>query len=116
MMDKSEILWLDCRSCRYLTSCRGVVDSSIIQGPFPVAPCQTLISRFATFSSLQEGGAPLPGRLSFRKQMMVRVWITRDPHRTVMQELRIGSGGRSDSLTRPFRDPRRFTPSTRWIV
>ena len=28
------------------------MDSSIIQGPFSVAPCQTLISRFATFSSL----------------------------------------------------------------
>ena len=27
------------------------MDSSIIQGPFSVAPCQTLISRFATFSS-----------------------------------------------------------------
>jgi hypothetical protein len=27
------------------------LDSSIIQGPFSVAPCQTLISRFATFSS-----------------------------------------------------------------
>jgi hypothetical protein len=26
---------------------------SIIQGPFPVIKCQTLISRFATFSSLQ---------------------------------------------------------------
>jgi hypothetical protein len=25
------------------------LDSSIIQGPFSVAPCQTLISRFATF-------------------------------------------------------------------
>jgi hypothetical protein len=28
---------------------------SIIQGPFPVAPCQTLVSRFATFSSLYAG-------------------------------------------------------------
>jgi hypothetical protein len=28
------------------------LDSSISQGPFSVAPCQTLISRFATFSSL----------------------------------------------------------------
>jgi hypothetical protein len=28
------------------------LDSSIIQGPFSIAPCQTLISRFATFSSL----------------------------------------------------------------
>jgi hypothetical protein len=29
----------------------GVLDSSIIQGPFSVAQCQTLKSRFATFSS-----------------------------------------------------------------
>jgi hypothetical protein len=29
---------------------------SIIQGPFSVAPCQTLIPRFATFSSLYAGG------------------------------------------------------------
>ena len=27
------------------------MDSSIIQGPVSVAPCQTLVSRFATFSS-----------------------------------------------------------------
>ena len=27
------------------------MDSSIIQGPFSVAPCHTLISRFATFPS-----------------------------------------------------------------
>ena len=27
------------------------MDLSVIQGPFPVAPCQTLVSRFATFSS-----------------------------------------------------------------
>jgi hypothetical protein len=31
----------------------GVLDSSIVQGAFSVAPCQTLISRFATFSSSQ---------------------------------------------------------------
>ena len=30
----------------------GVLDSSIVQGPFSVAPCQTLISRFATLSWL----------------------------------------------------------------
>ena len=36
-------------SCRYVDLCRGALDLSIIQGPFPVAPCQTLISRFATF-------------------------------------------------------------------
>jgi hypothetical protein len=29
-----------------------VWDSSIVQGPFSFAPCQTLVSRFATFSSL----------------------------------------------------------------
>jgi hypothetical protein len=51
-MDKSETPRHDCRSCRYLTLRRGVLDLSIIQGPFSVAPCQTLISRFATFSSL----------------------------------------------------------------
>jgi hypothetical protein len=31
----------------------GVWDLSIIQGPFSVAPCQTLTLRFATFSSTQ---------------------------------------------------------------
>jgi hypothetical protein len=34
---------------------------SIIQGPVPVAPCQTLISRFATFSSLYVGGGAAGG-------------------------------------------------------
>ena len=29
-----------------------VWDFSIVQGPFSVAPCQTLVSRFATFASL----------------------------------------------------------------
>jgi hypothetical protein len=29
----------------------GVRDLSIVQGPFSVAPCQTLGSRFATFAS-----------------------------------------------------------------
>jgi hypothetical protein len=32
---------------------------SIIQGPIPVAPCQTLVSRFATFASLYSGQARL---------------------------------------------------------
>ena len=32
------------------------MDSSIVQGPFSVAPCQTLVSRFATFSSLYPTG------------------------------------------------------------
>jgi hypothetical protein len=32
---------------------RGVLDSSIIHKPFSITKCQTLISRFATFSSLQ---------------------------------------------------------------
>jgi hypothetical protein len=30
----------------------GVWDLSIVEGPFSVAPCQTLEPRFATFSSL----------------------------------------------------------------
>jgi hypothetical protein len=48
-MDKSRNPPAHLGSCRYLTLYRGVLDSSIIQGPFSVAPCQTLISRFATF-------------------------------------------------------------------
>jgi hypothetical protein len=42
-----------------LQSNRGVLDVSIIQGPVSVAPCQTLISRFATFSSLYATQTPL---------------------------------------------------------
>jgi hypothetical protein len=30
----------------------NVWDVSLVQGPFSVAPCQTLMVRFATFSSL----------------------------------------------------------------
>jgi hypothetical protein len=35
----------------------GVLDLSIVQGPFSVAPRQTRISRFATFSPHHGGGA-----------------------------------------------------------
>jgi hypothetical protein len=48
MMDVSKTPPTHLGSCRYLTLYRGVLDSSIIQGPFSVAPCQTLVSRFAT--------------------------------------------------------------------
>jgi hypothetical protein len=34
------------------TSAAKVWDSSLVQGPFPVAPCQTIMLRFATFTSL----------------------------------------------------------------
>jgi hypothetical protein len=34
-----------------------VLDSSIIQGPFSAVPCQTLVSRFATFASLNGGSS-----------------------------------------------------------
>ena len=47
-------------SCRYLTLCRGVLDLSIIQGPFSITKCQTLLSRFATFSSQYGGASPQP--------------------------------------------------------
>ena len=53
MMDKSQSLWHDCRSCRRLALSRGVLDSSINQQPFSVTKCQTLIARFATVSSRQ---------------------------------------------------------------
>ena len=46
------IVGFDCRSCRYLTLCRGVLDVSIIQYPFSLTKCcKILISRFATFAS-----------------------------------------------------------------
>jgi hypothetical protein len=51
-MDQSKTPRHDCRSCRYLSLRRGVLVLSIVQGPLSVAPCQTLISRFATFASL----------------------------------------------------------------
>jgi hypothetical protein len=51
-MDQSKTPRHDCRSCRYLTSRRGVLDLSVIQWPFSITKCQILISRFATFSSL----------------------------------------------------------------
>jgi hypothetical protein len=43
----------------------GVRDVSIIQGPFSVAPCQTLVlkSRFATVSSLYGGVRGVGGGL-----------------------------------------------------
>jgi hypothetical protein len=56
-MDKPKTPQLDCRSCRYLTLCRGVLDLSIIQWLFSITKCQTLISRFATFSSLWDSWA-----------------------------------------------------------
>jgi hypothetical protein len=56
MMDESKTPPTHLRSCRYLTLYRGVLDLSIVQGPFSVAPCQTLISRFATFASQYGGG------------------------------------------------------------
>jgi hypothetical protein len=56
MMDESKTPPNNLGSCRYQTLCRGVLDLSIIQGPFSITKCQTLVSRFATFSS-QYGGA-----------------------------------------------------------
>jgi hypothetical protein len=53
----------------------GVLDSSIIQGPFPVAPCQTLTLRFATFSSLQAGRRSTCG--SPRATPAPPCWLTR---------------------------------------
>jgi hypothetical protein len=49
MMDTSQTPRHDCRSCRYLTLCRGVLDLSIIQGPFSITKCQILVSRFRNF-------------------------------------------------------------------
>jgi hypothetical protein len=51
MMDKSKTPRYKVRQRHDPKRVGGVLDPSIIQGPFSVAPCQTLISRFATFSS-----------------------------------------------------------------
>jgi hypothetical protein len=60
---------------------------SIIQGPFSVAPCQTLVSRFATFSSLyvttlchppQTVPAPVLPATSFVKGGDRRTWPSGD--------------------------------------
>jgi hypothetical protein len=39
-MDKSQTPRHDCRSCRYITLCRGVLDLSIIQSPFSITKSQ----------------------------------------------------------------------------
>ena len=49
MMDESKTPPNHSGSCRYLDLYRGVLDLSIIQQPFSITLCQTLISRFATF-------------------------------------------------------------------
>jgi hypothetical protein len=43
------------------THASKVWDLSIVQGPFSVAPCQTLLVRFATFSSLYGSRFAVPG-------------------------------------------------------
>jgi hypothetical protein len=49
----------------------GVLDLSIIQGPFSVAPCQTLISRFATFASLYSTYSAARGRVLILQRVCV---------------------------------------------
>jgi hypothetical protein len=49
------------------------LDSSIIQGPFSVAPCQTLISRFATFSSPYKAAAAAAAVYEHLHQAMRRL-------------------------------------------
>jgi hypothetical protein len=44
-------------STRRRDASSSIATVSIVQGPVSVAPCQTLVSRFATFSSLQRVGA-----------------------------------------------------------
>jgi hypothetical protein len=61
-MDKSKTPLIHLGSCRYLTLHRGVLDLSIIQWLFSITKCQTLISRFATFSSQYVLGHPAGAR------------------------------------------------------
>jgi hypothetical protein len=55
------------------------LDSSIVQGPFSVAPCQTL-SRFATFSSLYAAGWVGGGVGCTRREPRGRLRGTRPQH------------------------------------
>jgi hypothetical protein len=109
MMDKSQTPRHKVRKRHDLQSCRWVCDLSIIQGPFSVAPCQTLISRFATFSS--------PFNVTSRiKQITVHQC---DERRTATETLRIVTlgipGGEMSSRGR-FATPA-DSPSTRlWPV
>jgi hypothetical protein len=61
MMDKSKTPRHKVRERHDPKWVGGVLDSSIIQGAFSVAPCQTLVSRFATFPSLHGAGAAAAG-------------------------------------------------------
>jgi hypothetical protein len=96
-MDKSKIPPSHLGSCRYLTLYRGVLDLSIIQQPFSITKCQTLISRFATFSSLyltraRRSPAPAPARAvtaalscssCARRRSRILAWkhaCTHEPH------------------------------------
>jgi hypothetical protein len=49
MMDESKTPPKHLGSCRYLDLYGGVWDLSIMQEPFSITKCQTLVSRFATF-------------------------------------------------------------------
>jgi hypothetical protein len=49
------------------------LDLSIIQGPISVAPCQTLVSRFATFASLYLAACALLS--SSEKPFEAGAWI-----------------------------------------
>jgi hypothetical protein len=93
------------------------LDSFITQGPFSVAPCQTLVSRFATFASLTSiqvawAGAHLLASASDRDSMVRAFAPVLASERG--EKLRIVTlFGWERSLTGPLRDARRFR-STRW--
>jgi hypothetical protein len=79
MMDQSKTPRHDCRSCRYLTWCRWVLDLSIIQSPFSITKCQILDSRFATFASLYHlaRSHQRPHQVRRRRRSVTRVRLGR---------------------------------------
>jgi ABC-type Fe3+-siderophore transport system permease subunit len=52
---------------------------SIVQGPFSVAPCQTLVSRFATFSSPYRRYDQVGDSIMLTAAMKMVVWPLRWP-------------------------------------
>ena len=72
-----------------LQSCRKVLDLSIVQGPFSVAPCQTLVSRFATFfiAVLDPAPAPLVVLLSAEASALGLWQVERRPRYDAREKL-----------------------------
>jgi hypothetical protein len=81
------------------------LDSSFILGPFSVAPCQTLVSRFATFSSLCRSGRTIlvmrPGKENTKNhegQIRYLVFCLEAALRTCVRDDAAGGAARGSTV------------------